>query len=340
MCERSFCCEPPRAPSTRRPRLRPTNPIALLTALAALALGATACGRAPPPPSPDPTPLVVTAPNPGFTQLASASPSPSVAPPASTPPGPGAPTRGSTPPGQGAAPAKIEARGGQPPYVDERAPEPFAATRAQWFDFLTRAGARRGAAPSVDAIERAFQPPPPDAAPSDPTPWDAFCARLGLAHDDPLDALCWGGSTQHLSLFVADVDNDGRDDFLLTAINPVGAHNDWPVGLWTPKGPGLERRAFEDLEAFQPQAIVHFARPFLKRDPEGLTFTLWEVELFDRAGRPLGHDPQSVSESVRRRDTFERWALEGGRARRLDARIEDVNYATGRKQSKLVTGGR
>ncbi|HEU4404548.1 MAG TPA: hypothetical protein VFS43_04570 [Polyangiaceae bacterium] len=355
MVELFFGCPPPHEPSLTLPRPRQAGPLARLASLAALALGAAACG--PPPPSldltprvtaspgPSDTPLVVTAPSPGFTQIASASPSPSAAPPASASPSPSVapPVRGAArgaSPGPGAAPATIEARGGQPPSIDERNPEPFAATKAQWVDFLTRAGAQGGKAPSAEAIERAFRPPAPGASPADPTPWDVFCARLGLAPDDPLDALCWHGSTQYLSLFVADVDNDGRDDFLLTAINPVGAHDEWPVGLWTPKGPGLERRAFEALEAFQPPGIVHFAKPFLRRDPEGLTFTLWGVELFDRAGRPLGYDPRSVEQAVRRRDTFERWIVESGHARRLDARIEDENYATGRKQRRLVPGGR
>lgn len=119
-----------------------------------------------------------------------------------------------------------------------------------------------------------------------------------------------------MSLYVADLDNDGRDDFLLTARNPVSSHNDWAVGLWTPHGSGLERRAFEALEPFQPADITHFAQPFLRRDPV------------------------SVGESVRRRDTLDRWIIQSGHARLLDTQIDDENYLTKRKQRKMVKGAR
>ncbi|HEU4403926.1 MAG TPA: hypothetical protein VFS43_01330 [Polyangiaceae bacterium] len=57
------------------------------------------------------------------------------------------------------------------------------------------------------------------------------------------------------------------------------------------------------------------------------------------AGEAAGLDAAPAAEkAARRRDTFERWVLQGGRMRHLDSRVEDENYLTGRKQRRTLPG--
>jgi hypothetical protein len=245
---------------------------------------------------------------------------------------PPAPSAASSP----AAPPPVERHGAWPPEGTHDPQNPFLADRAAWVDFVTRAAAPKNVARAE--VEAALAARPHEAHDNEkPTGWDVFCARLGFDPADGLDGLCWNGATHYVSLYVADADNDGDDDFVLAATNLVASHNDWVLGAYEKQGAGLSPIKFGGPPAFADQTILHFGRPFFRRDPEGITFSLVAIEFRDAKGEIVELNAPGAAPVARKAST-ERWIWKGGGAKLLETTVEEEDLRRKKKTRRVVKG--
>jgi hypothetical protein len=93
-----------------------------------------------------------------------------------------------------------------------------------------------------------------------------FMEKYGLP---PLDS-------SFFVVYVADANNDGTPDYVLTSRNDVGLHNDDVVGVFTQKDAAFEEIARPQSGPFGSKSVYYFGRTFLSRDSEGITMTFAE----------------------------------------------------------------
>ena len=85
--------------------------------------------------------------------------------------------------------------------------------------------------------------------------------------------------TDFATLYHADIDNDGRLDFVLCERNQVGLHNDWIAGVYgasPSSGVMVDSKIPVPDEGPFHQGVTYFGSPFLRNDPEGVTMTFLE----------------------------------------------------------------
>lgn len=77
-------------------------------------------------------------------------------------------------------------------------------------------------------------------------------------------------------VYLADVNNDGTNDWVLTSRNDVGLHNDDIAGVFTPKGTGFDELTPPRTGPLAPNRVQFFGKNFLSHDPEGVTMSFVE----------------------------------------------------------------
>lgn len=94
------------------------------------------------------------------------------------------------------------------------------------------------------------------------------------------------------TLYVADVNNDGKKDFLLVDKNTTGMHNDQIVGVWDEDGDALKELPFWTVAnasfSRDGQFPMFRASPFLEARPEGTTMLFTNEWGVDEHGDTVG----------------------------------------------------
>lgn len=111
-----------------------------------------------------------------------------------------------------------------------------------------------------------------------------------------------GFNSNGVSLFVADVNNDGTEDYALTDINQVSSHNERLVAVYTPKGDALKSVPIPNAAPLN-RAIYHFGIPFLSVDGEGTTMRFLELEM-GPGGRTIDLRPGATSRYLWKGNAF------------------------------------
>lgn len=119
-----------------------------------------------------------------------------------------------------------------------------------------------------------------------------------------------GFNSNGVSLYVADVNNDGTDDYALTDINSVSSHNQRLVAVYTPQGDKLKSVSLPNAAPLN-RAIYHFGAPFLSVDGEGTTMRFLELKM-GPGGRPMDLLPGATSRYLWKGTTFKLLDKTGG----------------------------